>query len=175
MKSKEFLEFLSEREAPCERLKNNVRKDILLSFQKKSIVTKFLAFQIIGALFSLSFCPQFGLGFVEGHGIAHYFRMLGDFACAAFCGSLFLSSGMVVAFMGMKGEELWWIWERYKFSFVLFPAALWSSLMLTNMSLNLPKETLSYHVVWVITAILAQGLLLKFRSFSYLRFQGSRG
>jgi hypothetical protein len=93
--------------------------------------------------------------------------MIGDWACASFCGSLFLSSGMLFAFMGMKAEELWWIWRRFKFSLIFLPALLWSCLMLTNLSLRLPSETPSYHVTWILMAILVQGLWLQVRSSTY--------
>ena len=106
MKNKLFLEFLAGKENLPVYLKKATEKDILLSFRAKSIFIKFLSYQLLGAIFSMTVCPQFGLGLVEGHGITHVFRMIGDWACAAFCGSLFLSAGMVVAFIGMKGEEL---------------------------------------------------------------------
>lgn len=169
MKNKEFLKFIMEKEAPPAFVKESAKKDIQLSFHKNSIIMRFLAFQIIGALFSMSVCPQFGMGLVEGHGITHYFRIIGDWACAAFCGSLFLSSGLIVAFIGMKGEELWWVWRRYKYSLIMLPAVLWSGLMLTNVSLNLSSETPVYHLTWIAFGILFQMLLLQIRSASFVR------
>ena len=73
----------------------------------------------------------------------------------------------MVAFMGMKGEELWWVWRRYKYTLVLLPAVLWSLLMLGNMSLNLAGESLSYHLVWIVTAIMAQFIWMQMRSKIY--------
>lgn len=170
MKNKDFLEFILDKQTVPTAVKKAVALDIRLSFQAKSILLKFLAFQIIGASFSMSVCPQFGLGLVEGHGITHVFRMIGDWACAAFCGTLFLSSGMIVSFIGMKGEELWWIWNRYKFPLIILPALLWSGLMLTNMSLSLPGESLSYHLTWILTAILIEAMW--FQTRSYFVFKG---
>jgi hypothetical protein len=164
VKNKEFLEFLTNKMTPPVALKKATALDVSLSFHKYSILSRFFFFQILGATFSMSFCPQFGLGLVEGHGITHVFRLMGDWACAAFCGSLFLSSGMMVAFLGMKGEELWWVWRRYKFSLVLLPGLLWGLLMLTNITLRLPPETPTYHVVWILVAILAQVILFELRS-----------
>lgn len=167
MKNKAYFEFLTDKESPPSAIRDAVKKDITLSFHKNSIIFKFLSFQLLGALFSMSFCPQFGLGLIEGHGVTHHLRMIGDWACASFCGSLFLSSGMLFAFMGMKAEELWWIWRRFKFSLIFLPALLWSCLMLTNLSLRLPSETPSYHVTWILMAILVQGLWLQVRSSTY--------
>lgn len=164
MKNKEFLEFLkADTEIPT-NLKSFVRKEIGFEFRKRSILMRFLALQIIGALFSMSVCPQFGLGLVEGHGISHFFRMISDSACAAFCGSLFLSSGLILAFIGMPGEELHWVWRKYKMPLIFLPAIFWSLLMFFNLSFSLPKENYTYHVVWLSAAILAQYLLLKVKN-----------
>lgn len=169
MKNKIFLEFILNRETPPAALKLAAHKDIALSFRARSIITKFLILNLIGALFSMSVCPQFGLGLVEGHGITHTFRMIGEWACAAFCGSLFLSAGLMVAFIGMKGEELWWIWRRYKISLIFLPSILWAALMLTNVSLQLPGESILYHSTWIVAAILAEIILFQIRSVTYLR------
>jgi hypothetical protein len=163
----DFLDFLTGRDELPPMLKEGVRKDILLSFRGRAIVLKFLFFQVLGALFSLSVCPQFGLGLVEGHGIAHHFRMMGDWACASFCGALFLSAGIATAFVSMKGEELWWVWRRYKYSIIFLPTLMWSTLMLLNVSFNLSSETVLFHVTWIMAAILTQYLLMQARSLIY--------
>ncbi len=163
----DFLEFITQSEMPPENLNISTKKDILLSFHKKSILTKFLLFQLIGACFTLSICPQFGIGFVEGHGIAHYFRMFGDWACAAFCGTLFLSAGMLVCFLGMKGEELWWVWRRYKYTLFILPSFMWSTLMLMNLSFDNPGESIAYHLTWIASAFIAQSFWLSLRSRFY--------
>lgn len=165
----DFYEFLTEQEAPPVRLDVAVQKDVLLSFRARSILGKFLFFQILGGLFSLSVCPQFGIGLVEGHGITHVFRMIGDWACAAFCGSLFLSAGAILAFIGMKGEELWWVWRRYKYSLMILPGLFWGGLMLANISFDLGAESVSYHLVWTTTAVLTMMALMQLRSRIYSR------
>ncbi len=168
MKNKDFLSFIIEKEAAPGHLKSAAKKDIELSFRAQSIIMRFLAFYLLGALFSMSVCPQFGLGLVQGHGITHVFRMVGDWACAAFCGSVFLSAGLLVAFIGMKGEELWWVWNRYKYSLMILPAVLWSSLMLMNVTLDKPSETALYHLTWVAFAIMVQAVFMKVRSLTYI-------
>jgi hypothetical protein len=167
---KEFLQFLTQATAVPSALAKTTRLDVLLTFKKKSILTKFALYQFLGAFFTLSFCPQFGVGLVEGHGITHYFRMIGDWACAVFCGSLFLSAGMLLAYVGMKGEELWWVWRHYKMRLIFSPALLWSILMLANVSFESPKETASYHLSWFAAAILAQAFWFITRSL-YVRKQ----
>ena len=159
----EFLDFLSSREMPPMELEVLTKKEIQLSFRGKSIFWRFIFFQLLGALFSLSVCPQFGLGLVEGHGITHVFRLIGDWACALFCGSVFLGSGLLVAFLGMPGEEIWWLWRRARIELLILPSFLWGMLMTLNLSWDLPNESLSYHVIWVLSAVLAQGVLILLR------------
>lgn len=162
-KNKEFLDFLTSVENPPKQLKEIVEKDIRLSFRTKEIASKFLMLQFLGGLFSMSICPQFGLGLVEGHGITHIFRMIGDWACASFCASVFLSSGALLAFTVMKGEELWWIWRRYTFSLALLPALMWGMLMMGNLTLKLSRESFIYHMIWVFVAIILQVLWMRLR------------
>jgi hypothetical protein len=146
-------------------LKAQVKTEMSLNLHSKSIIGRFFFFQILGALFSLALCPQFGLGLVPGHGIAHIFRMIGDWACAGFCGTLFLSAGMMTAFIGMKGEELWWIWRRFKYSLVLLSPLLWGCLML----FQLQTETFFFHLIWILSAVIAQSLWMKGREVYYLQ------
>lgn len=174
MSKKELLEFMAGGEVPPSQLSEMTRKDVLLSFQGRAILSKFIAFQVLGAIISLSFCPQFGVSFfVEGHGITHVFRMIGDWACALFCGALFLSIGPVLAFLSMKGEEVWWVWRHHKYSLVILPPAFWSILMVLNQGLNLPEENMSYHLTWLVAALFTQTILLKLRSYLYTSFARS--
>lgn len=166
--NKEFFSFLTSHEAPPEEFQELARLDIVLGFRGKEILTKFIFFQLLGALFSLTVCPQFGLGLADGHGISHYFRMIGDWACALFCGVLFLSSGVLTAYLGMKGQELWWVWQRYKSPLMLLPAFFWGALMLVNITFDFSAEAVSYHVIWLAAAGLTQFAWLKLRSGLFL-------
>lgn len=172
MKDKDFLEFLTSTADVPAHLSQMTRQDVLLSFQGSTILKKFIAFQVLGALISLSFCPQFGLSFfVEGHGFTHHLRMIGDWACAVFCGTLFLSSGSILALFFMKIEEFWWVWNHKKFSLIVLPALFWGILMGLNVSFKLPEETFSYHLSWLAAAVGAQILVFKARSLFFLRHQ----
>lgn len=168
MKDKEYLEFITGRGQVPDHLLKMSQKDILLSFRSTSIMTKFLSLQILGALISLIFCPQFGFSFfVDGHGITHELKMIGDWACALFCGSLFLSIGTLLALFSMPGEELWWIWKRKKNYLVILPALCWAALMTLNLSLNLPQEAFGYHLIWILAATLFPACWLKLREKSF--------
>lgn len=163
----DFLEFLASHEAPPQALSDRTQKDMKLTFRKKSIILRFLSFQLIGALITLTFCPQFGLGFSEGHGIAHFFRMLGESACAIFCGSLFLLAGNVTAFLFMDSDEVFWIWKHNHYRLFLIPPFLWGILMLFNLSFNLDSESTSFHLAWIFSAIVIQEFLLRIKARFY--------
>lgn len=163
----DFLEFLTSHEAPPSSLKALTQKDIVFTLNKKSIITKFIFFQLIGTLITLTFCPQFGIGLQDGHGVAHYFRMLGDGACAAFCGSLFLLAGNLSAFLSMDSDQIFWIWKHYKIELIFVPALLWALLMLFNITLNLESESMSFRLVWLISAILIQQSVFSLKAKLY--------
>jgi hypothetical protein len=165
MKDKEFFEFLTQAENPPAALKKMAQLETSLTLKGRVVLARFIAFQILGGLISLIICPQFGFSFfVEGHGITHVFRMMGDWACALFCGSLFLSMASIIAIFSMKKEELWWIWRRHKFSLVMLPPVFWSILMLMNVTLRLPQESLPYHLSWLAAAIGMQLFWARFKS-----------
>lgn len=161
---KDYIEFLAKPRDPDEELKRITKKDIQLSFRKKQILSRFFFFQLLGCLFSLTVCPQFGLGFAEGHGISHYFRALGDGACAVFCAFVFFSSGALITSFGLRGDELWWVWRRYKQGLFFFPSVFWGFLMLTNSALDLRTESVTYHLSWLLAASAINLLWLKLRS-----------
>jgi hypothetical protein len=168
---KDLFTFLVSKEVPSEHFSAMVKKDIQLSFRKNVIIGKFVGYQLLGTIFSLTFCPQFGVGINPAVNIALYFDQFGMWACAMFCGSLFLSTGAFVAFLGMKGEELWWVWRRYKWALILMPALLWSALMLTNVSMKLPHEHTDFHLFWLVAAMLSVFALFGGRSRFYSEFQ----
>lgn len=164
---KEFLEFITSNEAPPANLKELTQKDIRFTFNRFNIIFKFGLLQITGALITLSFCPQFGVGMSEGHGITHILKMYGDAVCASFCGALFLSAGSLLASFVMDQDELFWIWKEYKFQLIIIPGFFWSGLMIFNITWNLDPETLNYHLAWILSAVLAQesALLIKAKTY----------
>lgn len=164
---KEFLEFLTSHETPPAGFKELILKDIQFSLNRYNILTKFALIQLLGAALTLIFCPQFGIGLSEGHGITHILRMYGDWACAAFCGSLFLLSGTLLSTLIMNSDEIFWIWKRYKFPLIVLPTMLWVVLMFLNVTWKLEAETLQFNLIWIISAILAQEAFLFLKTSFY--------
>ncbi|MBY0518146.1 MAG: hypothetical protein K2P81_14655 [Bacteriovoracaceae bacterium] len=163
----DFLEFLTTHEVPPADLIAVTRKDILFMFNKTSLLSKFILLQTLGALFTLSFCPQFGVGLPEGHGITHILRIYGDGACAAFCGSLFLLSGTALASFVMKQDEVFWIWKRFKMPLIILPSVFWTLLMFFNITFKFNPETVIYHIVWITSALLTEEIFLYLKNLSY--------
>ena len=151
-----------------QRLFKETELDIRLSFRKTSILRRFLFLQMVGALFSLALCPQFGLGLIPGHGVTHVIRLVGEWACASFCGAIFLSVGSLLCLISMKPVELWWIWRRYKYSLIFLPPFLWGLLMLTNWQVRFSSEVPAFHGIWLLSGV-ATLLLWQFLVFKNLK------
>jgi len=108
--NKEFLEFMQGEEEASESVRQMIQKEIqedLRSF-KFYTFTKFIFIQALSALATLTVCPQFGVGPIGGgHGIGHYFMQYGQWACASFCGALFMGFSISLAFSFLKrGEKI---------------------------------------------------------------------
>lgn len=165
--TKELLDFLTSSETPPSDLKDLTQKDIVFTMNKSTILLKFVSLQILGAALTLSFCPQFGVGLPEGHGITHTLRMYGDWACATFCGSLFLLAGNLLASFAMDSDQYYWIWRRYKVQLIFLPTLFWSVLMFFNLTWKLDSETVIYHIIWLFSAIFTHEFAMYLNSKTY--------
>lgn len=160
-------DFLGSFEEPPKDLKISTQKEITFGLNRNSIILKFVLLQLLGATLTLSFCPQFGVGLPEGHGITHVLRMYGDWACALFCGSIFLLAGSIFASTLLDRDQFYWVWKRYKAPLIFLPFLFWGGLMFFNLAWKLNPETVSYHLVWILSALLAQHAVFVFRERTY--------
>lgn len=132
---KDYLEFLTTREDVPAHLNVPMKKEIGLSFHGRKILAKFFAFQILGGLFSLYFCPQFGVGKESAVIWHHHFMQSSEVACTITCSAFFLCFSIFFSAMALKGEEWWWLYRRRLFVTLLFPAVFWGLLMFTKLTL----------------------------------------
>jgi hypothetical protein len=153
-------ETLVSEETPPHELTFEVKKDIQLSFRAKVINGKFFGYQILGSISSLMLCHQFGLGFYPTVDISRY----GD---GYLNGFIFMASGALVTFLGLKGEELWWVWRRYKIALVMMPILFW--VLLANV--KIAQYTPAFHAVWIVTAIVTVIGFFAGRSRYFVEFQ----
>jgi DNA-directed RNA polymerase specialized sigma24 family protein len=162
-RTRDYIDFLSSSESPPVLLSSAMQREIPLFFRSKNIFWKFIVLELIGAFLSLTFCPQLGIGPQGDGGPAHFFRSVGDVALALFSSSVFIFAGLTIAFIFMKGQDIWWLWRRQKNRLLIFPALLWGGLLLINVCFKLPRESFLYHGSWILCAIAMQAIYLKFR------------
>ena len=105
----EFLEFLSsESISPPKEISQNIMKKVSRDLNPSSISVFFkigIIHLIVGSI-TLIFCPQFGLGFLSGMGIMHFFMSLGSMGCSILCGSLFLGFSALTISLILRPEEI---------------------------------------------------------------------
>ncbi len=154
-----------------EKLSNELSSKIFVQINKKinpkieSLLPKFIISFIVGAVATLSVCPQFGIGPLIGeHGLGHLFMSYGETICAAFCGAFFLSISTMVAFISLKSFERKVIFDyEYRvlscvsvFFFLIF--------MILNKTFELPSlynSNFSF-VVWWISGLMSAVIVSKF-------------
>jgi hypothetical protein len=105
----EFLEFLSsEPISPPKEISQSIIEIVSRDLNPTpiSVFFKIAIIHLIMGTITLVFCPQFGLGFLSGMGIMHFFMSLGSLGCSILCGSLFLGfSALTISFI-LRPEEI---------------------------------------------------------------------
>jgi len=155
----EFLTFMnSNEEVPSSldrTILDNVKRELHLTRQQ--VLPKFLIAQMIGALITLSICPQFGIGPIGGgHGLAHTFMQIGAWACAAFCGFFFLTLGTIFSTLFLNRHELKVVFDHKYWLISCTSVLSFFSLMLTGKWFNLVGlfDEVSLQSIWVLSATL---------------------
>lgn len=131
---KDYLDFLTSREEVPAHLKAPMKKEVGVSFNGNKILLKFFLFQIVGGIFSLYFCPQWGVG-KESAIWHHYYMKHSELTCTITCSTFFLCCSILFSAMALKGEEWWWLYRRRLVVTLLFPAVFWGLLMFTRITL----------------------------------------
>lgn len=167
---KDYLEFLTSAEDVPAQLRVPMKKEIQLGFHGQRIMLKFFSYQVLGGLFSLLLCPQFGIGFSTIH-INHTLQVSlhGDTLCSITCSMFFFSCALMASTIGMKGEEWWWLYRRRMVALLVLPAVFWGVLMslrLTMPSISLESQTHPFYL-WFAGAAMTQYLWVMGRSRIY--------
>ena len=71
------------------------------------VFSKLALIHFFTAAAMLSVCPQFGFRlFGKGMGLMGYFMHFGEYGCMLACGSIFLSSSVLIAMLLLRPEEI---------------------------------------------------------------------
>lgn len=164
-KNKEFEEFLSlEPSQVPDALSKRVLKSIHESLHPSAwvVFSKVIALQAVVGLFTLLFCPQFGISFTSGMGLMHYLMPFGMSVCMLGCGAIFTSASFFVLSLALRVEEIRVVKQNE-----LLQLALVSCLSLLIFFYFGAELALSLSLVWMLGAIL--GGAISFEAGWFLR------
>ena len=153
----DFTDFLAGDEPVPEALRSSTRGLILRNIDPKLTVLKYFGSNLLGAILTLTVCPQFGYGPLGGEfGFLHYIMSLGPVWCGVFCASLFFAGGNALSLIALREDEREWI-ASHKASVVL----PWISLLFFLGMISkfyapgfLHHDSSSYHLSWYGSALL---------------------
>lgn len=93
------------------KILGQVAKD--LAVRPFQLLAKYLFFHFISVTLTLTFCPQFGIGLLEGHGISHFFMQFGKEICMVMCGSVCIGSSALLSAIFLRRHELRWMRSKF--------------------------------------------------------------
>jgi hypothetical protein len=106
----EFKEFLEGSDEVPTHVYSQTLKVATLSLNSSKMLLKFYLVNFIGAMLTVSICPQYGLGPFGGEfGLVKAIMNLGPVLCGVFCASIFFGSGNILAFLFLDKFEKNWI------------------------------------------------------------------
>lgn len=157
-------DFLEGREAVPPEVYNKTLNYLLVCLSPRKTLFKFYATNLLGALLTISVCPQYGFGPIGGEsGFLNYIMDFGPIWCGLFCASVFMAGGHFFSLLFLKSHEREWISGRTLR--VLFP---WVSLLFFIGMIGkyyapaeLHHNTVTYHLSWYLSALLVSSLIWK--------------
>ncbi|MEI6093667.1 MAG: hypothetical protein WCQ47_08350, partial [bacterium] len=172
MSKKEFLNFINTQEnTPPSGLDNKVKMQIIgdLKDTPRAMLKRLSIIHVISALFTLSICPQFGIGPIGGgDGITSFVMPYGNFVCGLFCGAFFLGTTSLISIFALKTSELFALSRN---SFWIFPVLSTASLILL-MTLGSvlngrgPDYSINFVLSWLVSGILLSIILVKTKTLA---------
>ena len=128
------------------------------------LILKFFTLNLLGALATLSICPQYGFGpFVFSHLIMNVMMSYGPVVCGIFCASVFFFGGHALSFFFLTRPEKKWI-VRHGLVMVIPYVSFLFMLGMGMKSIapgHVHHDVFSYYGSWLITAFAISVLFLK--------------
>ena len=160
----ELKDFLEGAEEVPQRLYTQTLKLASLSLNPTNMLIKFYLLNFLGALLTISICPQYGLGPIGGEmGIIKTIMNLGPVWCGVFCATIFFSGGNILSLIFLDKFEKDWV-SRHKFS-VIIPYI--SFVFMLGMGArswfdgHIHHDGVLYYSSWVFTGLLLSIILYK--------------
>lgn len=157
-------DFLEGRETVPREVYDKTLKYLLICFSPRKTLFKFYTTNLMGALLTVSLCPQYGFGPIGGEsGALNYIMDFGPIWCGIFCASVFMAGGNFISLIFLKSHEREWI-SGHSLR-VLFP---WVSLLFFIGMIakyyapgELHHNSVTYHVTWYVSAFVFSLFFMK--------------
>ncbi len=127
-----------------------------LSLNRTTLLTKFYLTNLLGALLTLTICPQYGIGPLGSEtGFIQSIMNLGPVWCGLFCSVVFFTGGNLLAFICLSRIERKWISSHESSVLTPYIAILFSIGMVARkvFSGHIHHDVFSYYASWLVGAI----------------------
>ncbi len=151
-----------------EKVPNSLYRDTLklsqISLNPKPLIIKFFTLNLIGALATLTICPQYGFGpFAFSAEVMNVIMSYGPVICGIFCASIFFFGGNILSYAFVTVAERKWV-VRHGFAMI---TPYVSFLFMLGMGLkniapgHIHHDVASYYGSWLLTAFAVSILFSK--------------
>lgn len=164
---KEFIE--SDQKVP-EVLYRSTLDLLLITLDPKKVLLKFFGLNLLGALLTLSICPQYGFGPYSGVTVfTNVIMSYGPIVCGILCAGIFFTGGYLLSYALLTATERKWV-LRNNYSLMIPYISL---VFMLGMSLkqlapgHIHHDVTSFYVSWILAAFMVSVLISK--SFKMLK------
>jgi hypothetical protein len=166
-------EFIDGRGKVPTALYDETLKFTHLSLKPKPLLFKFFTLNLIGALGTLTICPQYGFGpFAFSAGIMNVIMSYGPVVCGIFCSSVFFLGGHALSYAFLSLPERKWV-ARHGYIMIIPYVSFLFMLGMGLKSLapgHIHHDVFSFYGSWLLTAFGVSILFLKVLSMRNFKF-----
>jgi hypothetical protein len=135
------------------KIKERLMGFAAIEFNPAKTLVRYFITLLVGAMITLSVCPQFGVGPIGGgHGIVHVVMSYGPVVCASFCAVFLFSISTLLAMLVLNSSQRQWLTRQALGVSLASLAALFFVLMLAKFASGAENihETWSFYLTWPI-------------------------
>lgn len=159
----DFKDFIEGKEKIPSIIYSDTLKLARISLNPKFLLMKFYILNLLGALATLTICPQYGVGPFGGHlGFVNLIMGLGPVACGIFCSVIFFAGGNILSWLCLSSIERKWIYKNEYSVITPYVAVLFVIGMAVRSILqgHIHHDVISYYGSWLVTGFLFSIILL---------------
>lgn len=160
----DFRDFMENQDQVPVALYDETLRLTQLSLNPKPLLLKYFSLNLVGALGTLTICPQYGFGpFAFSPEIMNVIMSYGPIICGIFCSSVFFLGGHVLSYLFLKSAERKWVLQHGYAMMIPYI----SFLFMLGMGLraiapgHIHHDVFSFYGSWFVTAFAVSILFLK--------------